>query len=183
MITVISGTNRPQSLTGHFARAAAELLSAQGETVVPLIDLETLDPAFYHPLMYQAAQMHPSLQFIQEQYLLPAEKLVFVCPEYNGSYPGVLKLFIDALSVHRYSELFKGKEVALIGVSTGRAGNLRGLDQLAEVLVHMGAYLMQNKLPISQAAGLLDAAGQLIDPGTQQTLEQYLGRLRASKIR
>src|SRR5690606_4596895 len=55
-----------------------------------------------------------------------ADNFIIVMPEYNGSFPGVLKLVIDSCN----PEIFKHKSFALVGVSSGRAGNLRGMDHL-----------------------------------------------------
>lgn len=120
--------------------------------------------------MYNGDNLHPVIAEIQAEYILGATKLVFIAPEYNGSFPGTLKTFIDAISVHRYPENFSAKPVALIGISSGRAGNLRGLDHLADVLLHMGAHLMSKKLPISLANKLLDETGQISDPGTVKSI-------------
>jgi NAD(P)H-dependent FMN reductase len=48
--------------------------------------------------------------------------------------PGSLKLFIDACSVREYKQNFKGKKAALVGIASGRAGNLRGMDHLTGVM-------------------------------------------------
>ena len=50
------------------------------------------------------------------QNVLDADGLVIVVPEYNGSYPGALKLFIDML---KFPESFENKPVAFIGIAAG----------------------------------------------------------------
>lgn len=166
MITVISGTNRPGSRTRLIANHVVKSLQAAGAEEVNLLDLCDLDHGFFFPKMYDPKQTPTDFQAHQEALILNAAKVVFVTPEYNGSFPGALKTFIDAISVHRYAENFKQKPVALIGVSTGRAGNLRGLDHLADILLHMGAHLVLQKMPISQVDKLLDEAGELVDEAT-----------------
>jgi NAD(P)H-dependent FMN reductase len=44
---------------------------------------------------------------------------------------------------------FAGKKAALIGISTGRAGNLRGMDHLASVMNHMNVHVLPSLLPVS----------------------------------
>lgn len=170
MITVISGTNRPGSRTLMIAKHVVKSLQSAGADEVALIDLCDLDHRFFSPEMYNPEKTPNEFRTHQEELVLGASKLVFVAPEYNGSFPGALKTFIDAISVHRYSENFKHKPVALIGVSTGRAGNLRGLDHLADILLHMGAHLVVEKMPISQAGQLLNSEGELIDEATISAL-------------
>ena len=63
--------------------------------------------------------------------------LVFVVPEYNGSIPGALKLFIDLLP---YPESFEGRPVCYIGVASGQFGALRAVEHLQQVFGYRNAY-------------------------------------------
>ena len=173
MITVISGTNRKNSLCKTFAQKFAEIFRAQTREEVQLLLLEEIPHDWLHPEMYKESGQSPSIASLQDQYLLPANKFVFVMPEYNGSYPGILKLFLDACSVRAYKPTFKGKKAALIGVSTGRAGNLRGIDHLTGVLMHVGTAVMPAILPLSRIKELLDAEGQVADPVTIKDMENF----------
>lgn len=128
MITVISATNRKDSEAQDFAKFYVKTLSARTSEEVKLLALEEIPHDWFHPDMYAEKGQSPSLARLQDEYMLPAGKFVFVIPEYNGSFPGVLKLFLDACSVRKYHETFKGKKAALLGVASGRAGNLRGMD-------------------------------------------------------
>jgi NAD(P)H-dependent FMN reductase len=108
-----------------------------------------------------------------DEFILPAQKIVFIVPEYNGSFPGVLKIFLDAV----HPDTNRGKKVALVGVSSGRAGNIRGLDHLTGVLHYLGMHILPNKLPISSVLTLLDANGSLKDENTIKALEKQIGEL------
>ncbi|HMQ45838.1 MAG TPA: NADPH-dependent FMN reductase [Saprospiraceae bacterium] len=172
MITVISGTNRKNSECLEFARLYCELLRQKTDEEVKLLAMEEIDYDWIHPDMY--ATQSPSLSRLQDEYLLHAEKIVYITPEYNGSFPGVLKLFLDACSVRAYKATFKGKKAALVGVATGRAGNLRGMDHLTDVLHHLGTIVLPNKLPISRIRDLQDEGGEIIDPATIAVMEQHV---------
>lgn len=173
MITVISGTNRKHSACRNFAEKFAEILRPQTSEEVRLLLLEEIPHDWFHTAMYKEGGQSPSLAALQDQYMLPADKFVFVIPEYNGSYPGVLKLFLDGCSVRAYKPTFKGKKAALIGVATGRAGNIRGIDHLTGVLMHVGTTVMPGILPISRIKDLLDADGNIVDPGTLKDMENF----------
>lgn len=177
MITIISGTNRPNSRTIAVANYVLEATRQASEIPVALVDLAEIDHSFFSTAMYGLHESNTALRQLQEKYILAAQKFIFVAPEYNGSYPGVLKAFIDSLSVHRYKENFVGKPVALIGTATGRAGNLRGLDHLSASLLHMGAELRFDALPISQLDKLMDAEGQLHDEATKSAIDKHIGNL------
>ncbi len=109
-----------------------------------------------------------AFQQILDEYIAPAQKFVMVVPEYNGSFPGIYKLFIDAIK----PELFRGKKVAMVGVSSGRAGNLRGMDHLTGVFHYLGMFIWPNKLPVSRVLTLFDNNGNLNDEYTIKVLEK-----------
>lgn len=176
MITVISGTNRKNSRTFIVAQAFAEILKEAGAQV-EVLDLASIDFSYFSENMYSAKGISPKLVELQERYILGAEKLAFFLPEYNGSYPGIVKLFIDGISVHEYGKNFKGKVIAMAGVASGRAGNLRGMDHLATSLAYMGGWILPNKLPVSGVEGLLDADDVLIDLPTLEALKVHAQQL------
>src|SRR5690606_6582644 len=86
---------------------------------------------------------------------------------YNGSFPGVLKMFIDACSVRQSAKTFEGKKAAMAGLAAGKAGNIRGMDHLTGVLNYLGTVVMPYKLPISGADMLVDRNGEIADADTQ----------------
>lgn len=171
MITVISGTNRKDSECLKFSRLYQEMLSHHTEEKVHLLALEQIPHDWFHPQMY--VQPAESLIRIQDEYILPAQKIVFIIPEYNGGVPGALKLFIDACTAREYTRNFKNKKAALLGVASGRAGNLRGMEHLTGVLNYLGTTVMPNKLPISRIGDLKDQSGDIADAETLKAMEQH----------
>jgi NAD(P)H-dependent FMN reductase len=111
--------------------------------------------------------------------MVPANKFIFVIPEYNGGFPGIVKLFIDACSIRAYKPTFKNKKAALVGVATGRAGNLRGLDHMTGVLNHVGTIVMPKQLPISSIENLVNGNGEITDPNTIKVIEEYVDNFLA----
>ncbi len=79
---------------------------------------EAFDPASY-------ATKSPAMQAMQQR-ILDANGLHVVTPEYNGSFPGVLKYFIDML---KFPESFQSKPVAFTGEAMGIWGGLRSVEQ------------------------------------------------------
>jgi NAD(P)H-dependent FMN reductase len=55
--------------------------------------------------------------------------VIFVCPEYNHSYPGELKILIDSL----FNE-YKGKVAGIVSVSVGQFAGVRVMDTLSSLL-------------------------------------------------
>ncbi len=129
-----------------------------------------VDFAFQNPVF---AGVGTEMEKIAGEYLLPSDKWVFVIPEYNGSFPGVLKAFIDGMK----PEWFAGKKAALVGIATGRAGNLRGMDHLTDVLMHLGVSVMHNRLPVSSFNSLLDENRNLKDEKTWKAIQKHQEQL------
>jgi len=174
MIVLVQGSNRKGNATRPFIDYAADYLNEKGEACV-ILDLEHLPGDVLHPEMYVEGVEHYFLDQAADE-LRKANRWIFAFPEYNGSFPGGLKLFIDALSIRGFKTLFGGKTAGLIGTASGRAGNLRGLDHFSAVLNHLGTTVMPQSLPISAIDKLIGDDGSLIDEATQNALQAYLDR-------
>ena len=168
MIVVISGTNRPGARTLAVANAVEQMLSDAGEPV-QLLDLGQLPHELFAPSSYISKPL--SFEPFQSA-VLAADGILTVVPEYNGSYPGVLKLFIDML---RFPESLSEKPAAFVGVANGRWGALRAVEQLEMVFAYRHAHLYGRRVFLPAIGDLLDASGQLTDP-------ELLDRLRVMTL-
>jgi chromate reductase, NAD(P)H dehydrogenase (quinone) len=160
MITIISGTNRKGSNTIKVARQYQQLLEQKGQTV-RFISLENVN----------VNERTAAIEQIENDVLIPADKFIFVSPEYNGSIPGVLKSLIDITDI---KNVWWGKKALLTGVSTGRAGNLRGMEHFTGVLHHVKMNVHHNKLPISLVDKLLNGEGVITDKATLTSIDTQL---------
>jgi len=173
MITVISGTNRPNSNTEIFAKYYFQELKKKSKTEVKFLSLCELNDIVTPTGMYEADHQHDKIREIQDEFILPADRLVILSPEYNGSFSGILKYFIDAISIRKYKETFVGKNALLVGVSTGRAGNLRGLGHLTHILMHVGTHVHPSQMPFSSVGPLIEK-GKLTDKVTRKTVRDHI---------
>lgn len=177
-ILIISTTNRPGSYSAFIANNLQQILNSHN-IKTEVISLENLnDTLFLSQNMYDKQGTHPGLKDIQESILIPAKNWIWVVPEYNGSIPGVLKLWIDMCSLYRSKETFHHKKMGLIGVSTGRAGNLRGLDHLTGILHHMNAHVMPSVQPISSVHLYVNEKGEASNE-LLEVLHQFAARYQA----
>jgi len=167
MITIISATNRPNSNTLKVSNFYSQLLEKQGLSS-KVLSLEQLPVDLAFSNMF--GKKNDDFQKVIEEYILPVQKFVIICPEYNGSFPGILKTFFDAI----HPDVNRGKKVGLVGVASGRAGNLRGMEHLTGVLNYLGMHIHPNKLPISSILTLLDENGALKDENTIKALEKHV---------
>lgn len=135
MYTIISATNRVGSNTLKVARQYQTFLSELG------VDAQVLSLEDFHSMHRDAA-----FEVLEARYLIPAEKFIFVMPEYNGSFPGIFKLMMDISDIQR---CWNHKKVLLVGVANGRAGNLRGIDHMTNMAHYMKMNVYHAKLPLS----------------------------------
>jgi chromate reductase, NAD(P)H dehydrogenase (quinone) len=160
MITIISGTNRKDNNTKKVALEYQKLLAEKNmESKVLALD------------EYNVYERDEAFVIMENEYLKSAEKIIFILPEYNGSFPGVLKMMIDNSDV---KTAWPNKKALLVGVASGRAGNLRGLEHLTGSLMHIKMIVHPNRLPISSIHTLLDAHGAINDAGTIKTIQTQL---------
>lgn len=141
MYTIISATNRKGSNTLKVSKEYQQYFSEEG-IQVRIYSLED-----FHSMFKDAA-----FERLEEELLIPTQKFVFIMPEYNGSFPGIFKLMMDISDITR---CWFHKKVMLVGVANGRAGNLRGLDNMTNMCHYMKMNVLPNKLPISSISNEL----------------------------
>lgn len=147
MYTIISGTNREDSFTQKVANIYLETLKSKKvfANMLSLMNINVLS-------------RNEEFIKMENDVLIPTTKFIFIIPEYNGSYPGILKTMIDTSDI---KQSWWWKKALLTGVSAGRAGNLRGMDHLNGTLQYLKMFVHPNKLPISTIDTLFDADGYI----------------------
>ncbi len=167
MICVISGTNRPESKTRRIAATIEGLITAEGGDV-QLLDLADLPQEIFAPTSYRDTP--DSFSPFQEA-ILATGGLLTVVPEYNGSFPGVLKYFIDML---QFPESLCEKPAGFVGISSGRWGAVRAVEQLEMIFQYRHAHLFGRRCFISGVGGALDGDGRLVDPDLEARLHRMV---------
>lgn len=142
-ITIICGTNRRNSYTEKVGNYYKNLLIEKGADV-NVLSLKELENVI--SLADYFNKDNSKLQALIADFITPSQAFLFVVPEYNGSYPGIMKLFLDTVHPSHWENKF----ACITGVAGGRAGNLRGMEHLTGVLNYLKMHVYHNKLPISQ---------------------------------
>ncbi len=174
MITIISSTDRPKSKTLQVAQQTLSYLQEMTNQKISLLDLSLIDFNELNSHPYQSDNTYANS--IRQEYLISSKQFVFIIPEYNGSFSGILKYFIDIVSTVDFKPTFHNKSALLIGVSEGRAGNLRGLTHFASILIHMGIMVIPNSLPISSISNNINNEGKL-SIQTEKSIRKCLSKL------
>src|SRR3989442_13316906 len=117
-IPVILGTSRKGRASVHAAKLLADLLNRRAGVNSDVIDIATL------PLPVDDAG-EAIKQAAYSGAISAADGLVIVAPEYNHSFPGLLKHTLDSC----LSEYIH-KAVGLVGVSAGSLAGIHGAPSL-----------------------------------------------------
>ncbi|WP_134088800.1 NADPH-dependent FMN reductase [Olivibacter sp. XZL3] len=141
MITIIAGTNRKDSYSLKVAKYYQKQLDLKGYGS-EVISLESLPDNFIVSDLYGARS--DAFQSIQDR-ITTSTKFVFIVPEYNGSFPGVLKTFIDSCL---FPDSFVGKKAALVGISSGKYGNIRGVEHFTGVCHYLNLHTLPLRIHI-----------------------------------
>ena len=163
MIEIISGTDRPHSNSVKIANkivADYRALGAQAD----LIDLNKLNLSDVQGGPYFNGAQGTYAEAVRR--VTAAEGLVLVVPEYNGSYPGALKLFID---YWRYPDSFENRPVALVGIGA-RWGGLRPIEHLQQVFGYRNAFVFPNRVFITHVKDIFKD-GDITDPLIAELLQ------------
>jgi NAD(P)H-dependent FMN reductase len=99
-----------------------------------------------------------------------SEKFVFIIPEYNGSFPGVLKAFIDGLE---YPSSFKNKKCALIGISSGLQGGGLALSHMTDIFNYLGMNVLALKPKLARIEANFNGE-EITDKLYNQLLEEQV---------
>ncbi|MFD2035617.1 NADPH-dependent FMN reductase [Belliella marina] len=141
MIKIIVGTNRKNSISKKIASIYQEILFGQGETS-EILELEQLPIDFLFSALYENNGKNSMYNEFHSK-VMEGDKFVFIVPEYNGSFPGALKAFIDGMT---YPNAFRDKKCALVGVSSGIGGGGIALSHLTDIFHYLGMHVLALKL-------------------------------------
>ena len=175
MVTVIAGTNRPASRTGQIAHYYAQTLEAEFGTQAQVLELSSLSTDFLAGSDHGNA-LHSETFLNAAKPILESQRLVWVFPEYNNSYPGVLKAFLDAFP---FPNPMKGSVAAMVGISAGTNGGANALSHWADVMSYLGIFLVPQRLRVFGVNQNWLPEGGFAEPAFEQIMREQMEQLLA----
>jgi chromate reductase len=167
MITIISSTSRLGSNTLKVAKYYQKRLREKG-VKAGLLSLMDLPPNLIETDLF--GKRSKAFRILLDT-VNKTDKFIFIIPEYNGSFPGVLKVFIDACD---FPESFYEKKAALVGISSGKYGNIRGVDHFTGVCHYFNLHVLPLKLHIAGIKAELDADENFFKEDTVKFVDEQL---------
>jgi NAD(P)H-dependent FMN reductase len=164
-IPVLLGTTRKGRASVHAARFVMEQLARREGIETEWIDIASMrlptDDA-------GEAIKEPALS----ETLARADALVIVMPEYNHSFPGLLKHVLDG-----YLKEYVHKAAGIVGVSAGPFGGARGIQDLLPVLRELGLVTIFWDVHVGTVAQVFDPDGRLLEPALVRRAGKFLDEL------
>ncbi len=104
-----------------------------------------------------------------------SDSFLFFTPEYNRSFPAVLKNALDVASRPYGQSVWAGKPAGVISVSMGAIAGFGANHHLRQVLTFLDVYpLQQPEAYIGNVMSLLDEGGNLANEDTKKFLQFYV---------
>ena len=104
--------------------------------------------------------------------IVRADGLVLVVPEYNHSFPGIMKSVMDLL-LKEYIH----KAVAFVGVSSSGFGGARGIESCLPMVRELGLAVTFTDLYFPQVQNVFDENGGLLDEAFNKRVVDFLDEL------
>ncbi len=174
MITIVVGTNRQNSNSAKIAKYYKDILDSKVQGDTQIVDLAELPGDFVSNSLYEKNGQNPVVNNLREK-VQSSEKLVFIVPEYNGSFPGVLKTFIDGL---KYPDGVRDKKAGMIGISSGPQGGVFAMSHLSDIFNYLGMHVLALKPKLAGIEKNFDGE-RITNDLYNQLLEQHAEKLVA----
>ncbi len=164
-IPVILGTVRKGRASEHAARLFADLLNRRAGVVSRVIDIATVPMP-----VDDAGEAIKDPAFAKA--MTEADGLVIVSPEYNHSFPGLLKHVLDSC----LSEYIH-KAVGIVGVSAGPFAGARVIQGLLPVMREVGLVTIFWDVNIGTVAKVFAEDDRLLDDAVVRRAERFIREL------
>jgi NAD(P)H-dependent FMN reductase len=164
-IPVILGTTRKGRMSAHAARFMVQQINKRQDVSTELIDLSEL------PMPIDDAGEEIKDGAFSSKMAL-ADALVIVTPEYNHSFPGLLKHVLDSC-LKEYIH----KAAGIVGVSAGPFGGVRAIQDFLPVIRELGLVNIFWDVNFGNVASVFDASGELLDDAFVKRADKFLDEL------
>ena len=164
-IPLILGTARQGRQSEHVARFVFEQTKKRAGVETELIDVRALPMR-----LDDAGEQMKDAKFAST--IERCDGLIIVTPEYNHSFPGLLKHALD-MNLKEYIH----KAVGICGVSAGPLGGARAIENLLPVMRELGLVTIFEDVNFGNVGTLFDERGNLLDQNFIRRIDSFLNEL------
>ena len=166
-VLVFAGSTRIQSYNRKLARAVAGMIGATGHEATH-IELADFDIPMYNADL--EARGTPADVLRLKRILWEHPAWIICTPEYNASYPALVKNTIDWASSPVKTDpewtdgykSFRGKVVGVLSASPGALGGLRSQSHLVPLLMNLHCWVCPQNYALGKAGDAFGESGELL---------------------
>jgi chromate reductase, NAD(P)H dehydrogenase (quinone) len=181
-LLVFAGSTRQQSFNRRLAAVTSAMARASGAEVTH-IELGDFEVPMYNADL-EAQGTPPDVMRLKA--LMHEHPAWIVCtPEYNASYPALLKNTLDWVSSPvkgnaEWTDGFKstrGKVVGMLSASPGALGGLRSQSHLAPLLINLECWLAPKNFALGRAGEAFAPDGTLVDERARKSVQAVIDQV------
>lgn len=156
-ISILYGAVRPTRKSFRCALALEAALRATGRCEPRILDLADYNLPVMHERFFEMASPPIAVADLHTA-LDESDGLVFLSPEYNGSYSGALKNAVDY-----FRPEFSKKPIGVATASSGKFAGINASHHLQTLVLHIGGYGLPRKWMVP------DVEKSIAEDGTLQS--------------
>ncbi len=139
-IALFLGSTRKDRKSDQAALHLLQLFQQHADVHAEILDLDEAQLPIFTERWGESQNPDPALVAFSAK-LHTADALVFISPEYHGSYTGAFKNAID----HFWAE-FQRKPIGVVATGSGRFGGINASTQMQQLVLSLGGFPMPRKL-------------------------------------
>ncbi len=168
-IVIISASTRNDRQSHKVSLALQSFISDAKMAKATILDLADYPLVPYIHAYHKDRDNQNGLQAIK-QILDAATGIIFVSPEYNGSYTGALKNTLD----HFPGSVYHRKPIGVVSVSSGGLGGMRAALQMQQLVLALFGIPSPTMLLTPNVKELFSEDGQIRDLTFVKKIETFL---------
>ena len=181
-LLIFAGSTRQNSWNRKLAKVTAAMAAASGAEVTH-IELGDFDIPMYNADLEARGTPADVVRLKQLGYEHPA--WIICTPEYNASYPALLKNTLDWISSPIKSDPVwkddfrstRGKVVGVLSASPGALGGLRSQSHLVPLLMNLHFWVAPTNYALGRAATAFDEQGQLVEDAAKKKVQAVIDQV------
>jgi chromate reductase len=181
-LLVFAGSTRQASFNRKLAKVTAAMAGSSGAQVTH-IELGDFDIPMYNADLEAKGTPADVMKLKQIMYEHPA--WIVCTPEYNASYPALVKNTLDWVSSPVKGDpvwnddfrATRGKVVGMLSASPGMLGGLRSQSHLAPLLLNLHCWLAPTNYALGRAGDAFDAEGGLVNEAARKHVQAVIDQV------
>jgi len=178
-LLVFAGSTRAGSYNRKLAHVVTRMATASGAQVTH-IELADFDIPMYNADLEARGTPMDVMRLKQLMHEHPA--WIVCTPEYNASYPALVKNTFDWVSSPVKGDPVwgddfrssRGKVVGVLSASPGALGGLRSQSHLIPLLFNLHCWVCPTVFALSRAGNAFDAQGELVDDVSKKRVQAVI---------